>query len=59
VAAHIGARAITSPAVLNWAARPAVGSSAQAAALTAAPANLNAKDKQQLINALGVVSRSN
>jgi hypothetical protein len=57
--AYGAARAITSPSVVNWAQRPAIGSSAQAASLTAAPANLNAKDKQQLLNALSVANRPN
>lgn len=60
--AYLLSKALTSPTTVNWAARPAVGSSAQAASLTAAPANpanLNAKDKQQLINALHVVTRPN
>jgi hypothetical protein len=55
------ARALTNPAVVNWAANPALGSSAQAASLTAAPAALNAADKAkyQLINALNVTHSQN
>lgn len=45
--AYGAARAMTSPTVVDWAARPAVGSSAQAAALSAAPANLSADTKRR------------
>lgn len=60
-AAYGGARAMTSPSVVNWAANPAIGSSAQAASLTAAPAALiaNEKARNQLINALNVSHSSN
>jgi hypothetical protein len=42
--AYMLSKALTSPNVVNWAARPAIGSSAQAASLSAAPRNLSSDD---------------
>jgi hypothetical protein len=57
--AYLLSKALTSPTTVNWAARPAVGSSAQAASLTATAANPNDKHRQQLLNALSVANRPN
>jgi hypothetical protein len=61
-AAYGGARAMTSPSVVNWAANPAIGSGAQAASLTAAPGMLSPqqeRDRQRLMNALNHVNSPN
>jgi hypothetical protein len=60
-AAYGGARAMTSPSVVNWAANPAVGSSAQAASLTAAVANASEQERnrQRLMNSLIHVNSPN
>jgi hypothetical protein len=44
---HYVSEAVTSPAVVNWAARSVIGSSAQAASLSAAPANLSEAEQNR------------
>jgi hypothetical protein len=46
-AANVAARAVTSPTVVNWAARPAAGSASQAASLMAVPPNIG--DRRRIL----------
>jgi len=56
--AYLLSKALTSPTAVNWAGRPAIGSSAQAASLSAAPANLTEQERnrQRLMNALNHIN---
>jgi hypothetical protein len=57
--AYLLSKALTSPSAVNWTARPAIGSSAQAASLSAAPAYLSTeqeRSRQRLMNALNHIN---
>jgi hypothetical protein len=59
--AYMLSKALTNPNTVNWAARPALGSSAQAASLSGWPATMNSndRDRQRLVNALNHVNQPN